>query len=1003
MQFHLTAKIKYKQMKKYQLFPLLFIGIFALLFLVFSIFIPKQKKIIKPLISYVNPIVGTGGHGHTYPGASMPFGMVQLSPDTRLTGWDGCSGYHYSDSIIYGFSHTHLSGTGCSDYGDILFMPMSHSYSYSNGFMSDDLGYSSVFNHNTEISEPGYYAVYLETPDVDVELTTSNRTGFHKYHFNSTDSAFIIIDLSHRDEVLESGLKQINQTDIAGFRRSKAWAENQYLYFYARFSQPVNSLFYKSNHVELNENWDIFGKDIKAAAGFYQPKEKNIFIQVGISPVSVEGAKLNLENEIGKLDFETVKSLAQSAWNDELSKILIRGDKEKMSTFYTALYHTFLSPNLFNDVDRKYRGTDNKIHQSKKQNQYTVFSLWDTYRAVHPLFTITQTQRTQDFIQTMLNQYQQGGKLPVWELAGNYTGCMIGYHSVPVIFDAWNKGINNFDEELALQAMIHTASQNELGLKAYKSKAYISVEDEHESVSKTLEYAFDDWCIAQMANSLGNDTIYKKFIQRAQNYKNLYDSSSHMMRPKINANWLSPFDPAEVNFNYTEANAWQYSFYVPHDILTWIDMLGGADSLENLLDALFSASSKTSGRHQVDITGLIGQYAHGNEPSHHIAYLYNYCGKAWKTQKIVKQIMHEMYSNQPDGYIGNEDCGQMSAWYVFSALGFYPVNPANGIYDIGSPMFDTAIIQLENAKKFSIIAHNLTDDNIYVQSLKLNGNIYNKTYIHHSDIMNGGTLEFTMGAKPNYHFGTAKEAIYPSKIMDYPITISPVISTNKRTFTDSMLVEINSPQEADYYFTINFGNPSLSSKKYESPFYIYEDAVLKAIAVLNGQESKIVTSHLTKTNPNIKLKLFSEYSSQYSGGGDLALIDGIRGGKDFRTGQWQGFDGKNLVLELNIGEEKPLSSIGIGFLQDIKSWIWMPKKLNISVADKTHVFHEIGTNTPNTNASSYGQFTENMTIQFNQENVQYIRIEAENYGKIPDWHPGAGNSAWIFADEIFWK
>ncbi|MEA1873981.1 MAG: GH92 family glycosyl hydrolase [Bacteroidota bacterium] len=992
-------------MKNRKTFPILFAIAFIAALVFITFFIPKHKKTIHDLSQYVNPILGTGGHGHTYPGASMPFGMVQLSPDSRLTGWDGCSAYHYSDSIIYGFSHTHLSGTGVSDYGDILFMPMSGKYSYDSGYFSDELGYASVFNHNTEIALPGYYAVHLETPNVDVELTVTERTGVHKYRYNNNDTAYMMIDLTHRDDVIESGFKQVNETDISGFRRSRAWAKDQHVYFYARFSEPINSTFYKINDADINDKFDAYGKGVKIIAGFNNLNDKELIVKVGISAVSIEGAKQNLEQETDKFDFESIKSRAKSAWNDELSDIVVRGDEYKKRVFYSALYHAYLAPNLFTDVDGKYRGTDLKIHQAKDHTQYTVFSLWDTYRATHPLFTITQTKRTNDFIQTFLNQYEQGGQLPVWELAGNFTGCMIGYHSIPVIADAYAKGIDNFDAELALEAMQHSATMEHLGLPAFISKGYIGVEDEHESVSKALEYAYDDWCIAQMAKKMGKDNVYKTFIQRAQYYKNHFDHDTKLMRARVNGSWFSPFDPAEVNFNYTEANAWQYSFYVPQDIHGWMDMLGGPNAMDALLDSLFVADNETSGRHQVDITGLIGQYAHGNEPSHHIAYMYNYCGKPWKSQALVKKIMNEMYSDQPDGYIGNEDCGQMSAWYVFSALGFYPVNPASGIYDFGSPMFDTAIIQLENGKQFEITAENLSDENVYIQSVEINEKSWNKTYIRHEQIMNGGKLHFVMGAAPNKDFGSNEEAIFSSRITDEPIIISPIMTPAQRSFSDSLIIEIHTPQADDVmlFYTTDGSMPNQNSRVYSEPIRIYDDAEIQCIAMQGEKQSGIVVGKYKKIDDRVSIELFAEYSNQYNAGGNTALIDGIRGGNDFRTGEWQGYDAQDLIAIVDLGREMEISSVYVGFLQDIKSWIWMPTAVEFSIANQSKQFKTVGTINSEFNDDNYGAFVEDIEVDFTPQLVRHIKIEAKTYGDIPEWHLGYGGESWIFADEIYWK
>ncbi len=699
----------------------------------------QDSKLNENIVDYVNPFIGTGGHGHTYPGATMPFGMMQLSPDTRLDGWDGCSGYHYTDSVIYGFSHTHLSGTGVSDYGDILLMPTDKPL-LNNG-ADGKAGYSSHFSHNTEKASPAYYEVHLDDTDIDVRLTVSKRSGIHEYHFPSAENQYVILDLEHRDELLEHDLKFISATELGGKRYSKAWASKQMLYFHIKTSHPI-------------KNWNnkFVTTPSRIALEFDNPNNEPITIKIGISAVDEKGAKQNLEEEIGAKTFDEVLKESEQVWESELGKIQIKDDdQDNKVKFYTALYHTMLAPNLYQDVDGRYRGMDLEIHKTTDFDYYTVFSLWDTYRAAHPLYTIIDQERTNDFINTFNAKYDEGGTLPIWDLSGNYTGCMIGYHAVPVIADAYLKGITDYDVEKAFTAMKHSAMQDKLGLDSYKEIGFIPVELESESVSKTLEYAYDDWTISLMAKALGHKEDYKKFTQRAQNYKNIYNPKTRFFQGRIRNTWFGPFDPAEVNFNYTEANAWQYSMYAPQDISGHIGLMGGAANYGQHLDALFSADASTSGRHQVDITGLIGQYAHGNEPSHHMAYLYNFVGKPHKTQEKVHEILNTLYANAPDGISGNEDCGQMSAWYIFSALGFYPVTPGSNQYIIGTPQFDSATIHLENGKKFEVVKNG---GGIYVAGIEYafakaeQPTIISSSFITHEQIMQGGTLTFTMSETP---------------------------------------------------------------------------------------------------------------------------------------------------------------------------------------------------------------------------------------------------------------
>lgn len=733
------------------------------------------------LTKYVNPFIGTGGHGHSYPGATMPHGMVQLSPDTRLEGWDGCGGYHYSDSFIYGFSHTHLSGTGVSDYGDLLIMPMTGDPSPDNKI------YGSVFRHNTEKASPGFYRVMLDDDHILAELTATSRAGLHSYTFPASDKSNIILDLKHRDEVLESNIKIVSNTSVEGMRRSRAWAIDQHVYFVMEFSKP-----FLSNGIWLNDTLQTNSKsasglNLKAFFSFNSKANEKILVRVGISSVSIEGARKNLAAEIKGFSFDAIKQKATLAWQKELNRIQVTGGSSDQRTiFYTALYHSMIVPHLNMDVDRSYRGRDNKIHTADGFTNYSVFSLWDTYRAAHPLYTIIDRQRTRDYINTFLAQYKQGGRLPVWELSSNETDCMIGYHSVPVIVDAAIKGISGFDKTLALQAMKKSANWNHLGLPALIDHGFIDHDDEHENVSKTLEYAYDDWCISEFAKMLGKKNDQQEFAKRAQYYKNLLDPVTGFIMPRKNGNWLQPFDPREVNNNYTEANGWQYNFYVPHDMDGYTKIIGGKQRLEAKLDSLFSVSSETTGRVQADITGLIGQYAHGNEPSHHIAYLYSFAGKPYKTQKLVGRIMSDMYHNRPDGLSGNEDCGQMSAWYVLSALGFYPVTPASGEYVFGLPLFDKVVINLENGKKFTIhnraiqIKNNPVNKDgrnsyrteQYIAAINLNKKPFKQWYFNHSYLASGGELEFVMSDAQQLLTGWK----YPStKIFADEIVPNPLI------------------------------------------------------------------------------------------------------------------------------------------------------------------------------------------------------------------------------------
>jgi predicted alpha-1,2-mannosidase len=943
----------------------------------------------QPLITYVNPFIGTGGHGHTYPGATMPFGMMQLSPDTRLEGWDGCSGYHYTDSYIYGFSHTHLSGTGISDYGDILLMPTNEAI-FNNG-ADGKKGYRAHFSHDNETAEPGYYKVHLDSTNINVELTVAQRSGIHKYEFPSAENQFVILDLEHRDKVLDAKIDKVSNTEIVGYRHSEAWAKDQRLYFVIKTSHPFNDV------LQSPAESGMPGAR-RSALNFINPNNEPIIIKVGISAVDIDGARKNLEAEVLNKDFGTVKKEAQEAWEAQLEKIVVESeDTDKKTNFYTALYHTMLAPQLYQDVDGRYRGMDLEIHKTTDFDYYSVFSLWDTYRAAHPLYTIIEQDRTNDFINTFLAKYDEGGIMPMWDLAGNYTDCMIGYHAVPVVADAYLKGIRDYDIEKAFEAMKHSATRNKFGLEAYKTYGFIPVDEESESVSKTLEYAYDDWTIAQMAKAMGKTEDYKTYIQRAQYYKNVFDPETQFMRGRFRNTWFAPFDPYEVNFNYTEANAWQYSFYVPQDILGFINLLGGKEKLEQKLDELFTAKTETSGREQSDITGLIGQYAHGNEPSHHMAYLYNFVNKPHKTQEKVHQILTELYTNDPDGISGNEDCGQMSAWYVLSSMGFYSVTPGSNQYIIGTPLFDKATINLENGKEFTISTNNLSDTNIYVEYVKLNGKTLDVTYLNHDDIINGGALEFTMTDNPAV-WGSRDGNEPKTEITEHIILPSPFIAEGDITFRGSTEIVLDtSEKDAVIYYAINEGE----FKVYDKPFTISEDTRVKLYSEKGNLKSPVLTTPFFKIDPNLSITLESEYANQYSAGGNDALIDGIRSTKNYRTGSWQGYWNTDLIATVDLGTERVIYNLEVSFLQDQGAWIFLPTEVDIL------------TSTDGIN------FTKHMTWEFDaatkDNNIKiekvklsklgkkrYVKIIATKLGKVPQWHVGYpyDGSAWIFADEI---
>lgn len=715
---------------------------------------------------YADPFIGTGGHGHTYPGATVPFGMLQVSPVNGISKWDWCSGYHYSDSIAVGFSHLSLSGTGIGDLADILFMPINKAVDLSlNPKSRDSIPYKSLYSHKNEKATPGYYQIFLEDHHVNVELTASKRTGYHKYSFKEEDVQSVIIDLGFAinwDMAVETSLKIEDEYTVSGYRFSKGWAKNQKVFFVAKLSKPIaNYKLYEDGH--LADEHLIKGIKTSTQLFFDAAGSHELFAKVALSSVSLDNAKDNLDH--AEFNFTTTKAEAESLWNTALSTIVVETPTDSLKTiFYTALYHAQLAPVTFSDKNGQFRLENDSIVTAKNYTAYSTLSLWDTFRAEHPLLTLIAPDRVSDMVNTMLAYYETKNILPVWTLYANETNTMTGYHSIPVIAEAYKKGVRGFDAEKAFEAMKTTMMQDERGLNHYKKHGYIPYSLLDESVTITLEYAYDDWCVAQMAKALGKEDDYQFFLNRSKAYQHIFDKETGFMRGKSvdGDSWNEPFDPKYSNHreqtDYTEGNAWQHSWFVPQDVAGFIQLHGGSDLFTARLEQLFIESSEITGDNiSVDISGLIGQYAHGNEPSHHIAYLFNHANQPWRTQYWAHHIMDTQYNTTPNGLSGNEDCGQMSAWYVLSSIGLYPMNPASGDYEIGSPIFEKTTIKLPENKTFVIEAENVSNENFYIQSATLNGRAFNKTTISHQDILEGGTLHFVMGNQPNKNWGIVKQ------------------------------------------------------------------------------------------------------------------------------------------------------------------------------------------------------------------------------------------------------
>lgn len=942
----------------------------------------------------VNPFIGTGGHGHTFPGAVAPFGMVQLSPDTRKDGsWDGCSGYHYSDSIIYGFSHTHLSGTGVSDWGDILVVPANE----DKGMKSK--AYAEKFSHKNEKANAGYYSVKLNN-GIETELTVTDRVGVHRYKYPG-EKSFLFVDLLHRDRLIDCFLEQVDSVTLKGYRISEAWAKQQHCYFTMKLSKPIkNYLVAKEELYILNE-----GQKRNVIVGvlmeFDNKDKKPLIVKVALSNVDNDGSAKNMQAEATAWDFDLYRKASEKKWNKQLSKIAItESDQTKRTIFYTALYHCCIHPSLDMDTDGRYRGRDHIIHSANNYVHYNVFSLWDTYRALHPLFTIIEQKRTNDFINTFYNQYLEGKKLPVWELSSNETNCMIGYHSVSVITDAFIKGIKGYDTLAVYKAMKDAANTEEFGIKKFYHKRFLETNDQSESVSKSLEYAYDNWCIAQLGKRF-NDKEVPQLLKSAQAYKNLFDASTGFMRPRANGNWYSPFKPAEINNHYTEGNSWHYSFYVPHDISGLISLHGSDAKFESKLDELFSTTEKTSGRDQADVTGLIGQYAHGNEPSHHSPFLYHYVGKPQKTAKQVKQILDQFYKNTPDGLIGNDDCGQMSAWYVLSSLGMYQVCPGNPQFVLFNPSFKEALLNFESGKKMRIESEPGAIST--VTGINLNDVQNTSSYITYNKLMEGGNLifEYKLMSAVKIPFGITNKP--SSALKEYPIVPTPIVNYKTKTFSTPQSLSIksvNSKGEKIFY-TLNGSSVTKRSTAFLKPFTVSNSSQVKVKAYVGNDSSEAGVAHLFKVNTKQIVKVKSIVNPQYGAEGPQSLVDGVCGDIDWRKGDWLGYQGQDLEMIIENKDSRPLSKIGAGFLQDTRSWIVFPRSLTVYTSADGINFKEEGVAKTAVGIKDLTTQTQEISVELKEPKVvKFIKLVAKCYGKLPDWHEGSGGEAFIFIDEI---
>ena len=734
--------------------------------------VTKDYSQSEGLLKYVDPYIGSGFHGHVFVGTSIPYGMVQVGPNNIYKGWDWCSGYHYSDNILIGFSQTHLNGTGCSDLGDILIMPMNEIRTERGEQEDISYGYASTYSHDTEIVRPEYYSVQVDRYNIKAEMTATNRVGFHRYTYPAGKPASVLVDINegNADRGAVMGfVRKIDDYTIEGYRYSHYWSPNRKVYFVLQTDQKIEDFTaYDGNEPKSKEQWRT--PALKAALTFGNVEQ--VQIKVALSSVSCENAAMNLKAELDHWNFDAVVKASAEQWNEQLQKITVETDDETLKRiFYTAHYHTMITPSTYCDVNGEYRGMDNMIYTSPTKENYTTLSLWDTYRTFQPLMTITNPERVSGIVKSMLSIYRQQNKLPIWALHNGETECMPGYSSMPIISDAILKGIGGFDYEEAFKAMkASTTFENQYGVPYILKQEFIPADSIIQATSFAMEYAVGDWGVAAVAKKLGKTADHAEYAKRASYYKHYFDQSINFVRPKLSdGSWRTPYDPARSvhggsESDFCEGNGWQYTFFVPQDVYGLINLFGGDKPFLERLDQFFVNNDSMGEEASADITGLIGQYAHGNEPSHHITYMYAYAGQQWKTAEKVRYIMDEFYKDTPDGIIGNEDCGQMSAWYVLSSMGFYQMNPSDGVFVFGSPRFEKMSVKVRDGKTFTVEAENNTKENIYIQKVFLNGKPYKKTYITYEDIMNGSTLKFVMGKRPNKSFGKA--------IADRPIVLN---------------------------------------------------------------------------------------------------------------------------------------------------------------------------------------------------------------------------------------
>ncbi|WP_282013683.1 GH92 family glycosyl hydrolase [Marinifilum flexuosum] len=998
------------------------IQIFLLLFITSSLFADNKQ-----LIQYVDPMIGTDGHAHTFPGATLPFGMVQLSPSNDFKAWDWCSGYHYSDSILKGFAHTHISGAGLAGLGDILLMPTLGEIKVKAGTEENpESGFRSRFSHDREEASAGYYAVVLDDYNVKVELTCTPRVGFHRYTFNTAGQGNVILDPTHNimENVQETEIEILSDSEIRGWKHCNGEGGDRKVYFYAKFSKSFEQSGVAIDDKIQADDKKASAKRVKAFVSFDVSSGETVDVKVALSHVSYEGAKANFDAEAKGVSFKKVLRKAQNLWEEKMNKFHIETDQlSDKRNFYTALYHSMISPNLISDVTGEYMVEGKKYHSDF--DQYSNFSTWDTYRAVHPLMAIVEQEKTVDFVNSLSSRYTDSKVgLPVWECLGHDNVCMIGYSTVSVMTDAILKDIEGIDNQAAYDAMKaaafnlekHSNSYDVNGMNFYIDMDFVPGEI-GSSVSKTTEYNYYDWCLSQVAHKLGKTDDASLFLQRSKGYRNLFDEESGYLLPKLQNGKLVNVDKSKWDGlvkNYVSGNIWGYSSYVPHDMAYLMQLHGGKKKFASWLDTIFADDSEIGGSQHVDISGFIGKYGHGDEPSHQMPYLYVYAGQPWKTQKLVREILPRFYHDHPAGLDNNDDLGQMSSWYIFGSLGFYPVCPGSNQYQIGSPAYQKASINLENGKVFTVVANNNSPKNIYIQSAKLNNKEFTKPFITYDQIKHGGKLVFEMGSKPNKEWGNARadladlNGMKPSedyKLLEEKQVLMPYVNDIAFSFEKRKTVELFcGTNGAEIRYTMDGSEPDVNSKKYQSPINISEDANIKARAFKEGlKESGSLYLHYLK---GIPFNPQTGYPKVRVEGNDIGygeksgtqLIDGSFGSTTFNDGFWTGIDLKDLHVDIDLGESKSICEVKPGILIYPGAWIFNPDEIEVYISNDQENYQLVKTISMES-PKDERRYVTRPNIEFPSVNCRYLRVTFKN-GPIPDWHMAGGRKHWIFVDEI---